>query len=257
MASYDVSDFTIEMNPDGDRVRLKVTSQIYPAGKDLGRWPLPQLDLEALRRLRQDEALPGDVAAVQQALATWLFDERLAAVLQAALAALAGNRRLRLVLSIAPPLWSALGELPFELLPWGNVPLLLHQRVASLVYVSPDAGSDAPLDSQTPLRILLVRSRPDDLDPVPEAAPLRDDWLALGRAGNSERPGVQVDLVSREPGALGPATWDVVRQRLKDTRYHLLVYLGHGEVTPSASGPTGALLFEAPPDSQEIGRAHV
>ncbi|MCW5853651.1 MAG: CHAT domain-containing protein [Anaerolineae bacterium] len=251
MASYDVSDFKIDMTPDGDRVRLRLTDRANPAGRDFAPRPLPQIAAEVLDRLRQDEATAEEVAVIQQALAEWLLGGGVDAFLQAALAALTENNRLRLVLNIHPQLWSALSELPFELLPWGNDPLLLHPKVASLVYQLPETGAAAPLDAPTPLRILLVRASPDDLGPVPKGAPLRDRWTALGQGGNGGGPRVQVDLVSRdEPGTLGAATWTTVRQRLKETRYHLLVYLGHGQVDLSTSSAAGALMLEAQPDTQ-------
>ena len=251
MESYDVRDFKIEMAPDGDSVRLRLTDRANPGGRDFAPRPLPQIAAEVLDRLRQDVATAQEVAGTQQALADWLFSGGVDAFLQAALAALPENQKLRLILIIHPQLWPSLGELPFELLPWGNDSLLLHPKVASLVYQLPETGAGSPVDTAAPLRILLVRANPDDLGPVPKAAPLRDRWAALGPGGNGGAARVQVDLVSRdEPGTLGAATWATVRQRLKEVRYHLLVYLGHGQVDLSTFPPAGALMLEAQPDAQ-------
>ncbi len=247
MASNAVSDFKIEMAPDGDRVRLRITDPDNPIGEDFAARPLPQLDAGVLDRLRQDDASAEEVAALQQALAGWLFDGGVGVLLRTTLNRLPGATRLRLVLGIHPQLWPALGELPFELLPWGNDALLLHSKVASLVYQLPESGADGPLDSHGPLRVLLVRSNPKDLGDVPDAAPIRDRWAALGQQGDGG--GVQVEWLSREEGALEAATWAAVRRRVKEGRPDLLVYLGHGEVDQSKSPPVAALQLEQPPDA--------
>ena len=59
---------------------------------------------------------------------------------------------------------------------------------------------------------------------------------------------VQVDVISSEAGIDRPATWQGLRDHLKLTDdYNVLVYLGHGELTPSSHGeqPIGQLYIES------------
>jgi hypothetical protein len=65
---------------------------------------------------------------------------------------------------------------------------------------------------------------------------------------------VSVDVISSEPAVGRPATWQAVWDHLERTSdYNVLVYLGHGELQPSAGGELiGQLLLES-----EDGQGHL
>jgi hypothetical protein len=97
------------------------------------------------------------------------------------------------------------------------------------------------------LRVLVVRSNPVDLsEAVPEAVPIVNDILKLAGSLGGETA-VQIDLLSNEETAIGPPTWDFLREQLRrqDRRpYHILVYLGHCSVKKIGTELVGNLQLE-------------
>src|SRR5207253_1739648 len=119
------------------------------------------------------------------------------------------------------------------------LPLVVTPQVEALVYLLPKA-TPSPQSMKLPhwpLRVLIVRSNPPDLGGVvPPAGPIRDAIVALGNdvalhlpPGQQVNP-VQVDVLSSEPGIAMPATWPAVAAQIAGHSYHILVYLGHGDL---------------------------
>ncbi len=257
-----VNDVVVRVSPaKNNSIHLAVTGPpplLPPAGLGFDRVSLVTLDSDEIAQLRR--GLPPAVLtqAISGRETQWVLGVDLQVALQLLLgAAVANGDSLRLVLHADPTLWPALADIPVELVEVPGGPLILRPQVSALVHLLEKTGPAQPslFAHDWPLRVLIVRSNPDDLGGrVPAAAPVRDriQALAAGLGANA----VQVDLLSSEQvtaGALplGPPTWDQVRQRLQHDRYDILVYLGHGDLVPAFDGlrPGGALLLELPADA--------
>jgi hypothetical protein len=98
-----------------------------------------------------------------------------------------------------------------------------------------------------PLKILIVRSGPTDLPTVPAVAPIAQAIRTLNPALTGVN-GVQVDILSTESAGpfAGPPTKDALREQLGKTSYHVLVFVGHGDMrdTPGTTIPVGQLQLE-------------
>ena len=236
----------IEFRQNGAQLDLDVRAPNLGAGKTYARQALT-LAPDELRQLRAgtlSDTMVNDLAA---RISAWLqtpdFDLPLVLGLQTPATDL-----WRLVFSVGKikdeKVRAELSDIPIELMTQqgDQTPFVLHNRIASLVHLLPKVGS--PPTTATagtwPLRILLVRSSPSDLPPVPEAAPIRDAILALrpDLAGANGGPRlVQVEILSSEPGAgvAGPPTKQQLKRQL-GLRYDILVYLGHGDVREAQAG---------------------
>lgn len=231
-----------------DHITLVVKGAGLPAiGKQLTR-ALPSLDEQQLENFRRGSIDDAKLKELSDTVTDWLFGADLRALLAAALPANAGG--LRLVVEVPDELRSILCQLPFELV-WHDTPdrpLILRNDVQSLVYVlakAPQSGAMAPAQNW-PFKVLLVRAFPPDLDEVPEVAPLVAKIRAAGAQYGAGM--VQVDVLSREPAIGSPATWRAFKERLQEAKdYNMLVFLGHGELVPSATGaePIGQLFLES------------
>ena len=243
------SDFVVEISPDiNNQYRLVVRAQDLPeAGTTLvPRQQVPLLPAE-LNLLRRGDATAGLSNKLANEMSAWLLGADLSAYL---MAALGKNGKLRLVFSVDERLLPMLADVPVEMLMVGGGPLALRPQVDAIVHLLPKVGiaqASASMHSW-PLRVLIVRSNPADLGgAVPPAAPIRDEIVNFA-AQNLGAHLVEVDLLSREPGAVRPATWDVFRDQLRQSQYDILVYLGHGDLNETFEGlpPVGVLQFETP-----------
>jgi hypothetical protein len=138
--------------------------------------------------------------------------------------------------------------------PKGDVlPLSLQRCVSSIVHELGKVGR--PLRSAPttwPFKILIVRAGPKDLAPVPPAAPIAKK-IRAHRQDLADAEQIQVHVLSTEPDGTfeGPPTREGLRSQLSRAdllgeQYHLLVFLGHGDVqeVPGRPIPTGQLQLE-------------
>jgi hypothetical protein len=245
-------DFLVKLAPDmGNQVRVEINAPLaaIPAAGQTFLRPLLALDPNEVKQMRQGAPPPVLVQQISDKLRQWLIDGDLNILLSTALGQSAESWRL--IFNADPRLLGALADIPLELLEHNAAPLALNPRVSALVHLLPKAPlATQPTANDWPLRILLVRSNPQDLGgAVPPGAPLCDYVLGLRPHGvTAAQSGklVEIDLLSREPGAAGLPTWEAMREQLLRKSYHLLVYLGHGDLIETFGGlePLGALLME-------------
>jgi hypothetical protein len=261
------TDFRIDVSLNGDKYRFVVFGNgIPPAGLPIDRDPpaLTQQLLDTLDLLRRGEGQGPQVSEVTATISTWFLGADLNARMDSALNAMV-NDKMRLVFNILDTavLTSGsngltLSDLPLELVELNGAggALVLNHRVSSFVHLLPKIGNPpaAPVPLRWPLRVLLVRSSPVDLEDVPLAVPIRDQILALGQnliGGPAVAPvnnPVQVDLISREAGVDRLATWETVSDQIANGSYHILIYLGHGDVADTYTDvwQGGTLQLESP-----------
>lgn len=244
-------DFVVQIGP-GWEGQLAVRVVASPAGEGGAPFQLPWTGMEWLRLragLRRaarhlafndaDEAAqipaPREVGA---ALFQALFAGQVGQLLASSLG-MVGDRglrlRLRFQLDLEDPRLPLLHSLPWELLyqPDTRDFLALSRRtpvVRSLEIPRPAA----PLALPSPLRILVVPGFADSLDLEEEQRQIRNAWKDL--------PGVEVVC-------LKAAETTALRQALLGAPFHILHFLGHGELDP-ATGQ--GVLFLAGPDGGPV-----
>ncbi len=139
--------------------------------------------------------------------------------------------RLRLRFDTEDPECRQLQELPWELLYCRETRLFLAlSRSFSVVRFLEAPLPHAPLSTQPPLKALLLAASPRDL---PRLDLKREQRLI--RQACSETKDLDIDTLDG-PDALG------FRRRLLRNSYHILHYMGHGELDELTE--TGQLLFE-------------
>jgi len=238
-------DLAVDIVLDGPNgIKLKLSE---PVKRAVTR-QMPVLDADQMNALRRGDSLEANVAPLVEAVSAWFLGKDLVKPVQQALN---GKNDLRVVVRVERQLLSALSDLPVELLsvPGKALPLALNQRVTSLVRVLPVVGTTPPLDEHDwPLRVLIVRSNPPDLGGgVPPATPIVERILGEAKAAGLPDGSVQVDVLTSEADGAAAVTWDAFRDALKQRRYDICVYLGHGDLEPAVPGapPVGRLQFES------------
>jgi hypothetical protein len=166
----------------------------------------------------------------------------------------AGDQTKRIVFNVShvrdERLKYELADFPIEMAtPQGDaVPLSLHHRVSSIVHQLPKVGNPrVSAATGWPLKILIVRSGPTDLPAVPPVAAIANAIRTVN-AGLATANCVQADVLSTEGAGPfnGPPTKERLRELLGSTAYHILVFLGHGDIreTPGTAVPVGQLQLE-------------
>ena len=239
-------DIAIDIASDGD-VGLTLTLSDGAGASEVLARPLIIVDSARLEKLRLGQAVEADTAPVADAISDWLLGTDLRARF---VTFLAGQDNIRVVLRADRELLARLSDVPLELvsLPKMVLPLILNPKVTSFVRVAPTLGASPPGDpTGWPFRVLIVRSNPEDLGgAVPEAAPVRDAIDAIANGMGLSNDSVRVDVLTSEQGG-ELVTWKAFRDQLRMGPYHVLVYLGHGQVTKVDDGPSvGYLQFEEP-----------
>lgn len=216
-----------EMRPNGATIEITLSGDgVAPPAAPFSRNP-PPVQAADLEVFRTGDANPADIAKLETAISDWLLGHDLRPLLQNWI----GQQKLRFVFTFDSRLQDNLNDLPLELARVSAAadPILINANVAGFVYRV--ANTAAPISASTrdwPMRILLVRSNPADLGgQVPPGAPIRDRILQLAQKFGPNN--VQVDLLSSEPGALLPPTWDNFKRTAR-SEYDLLIYLGHGDL---------------------------
>jgi hypothetical protein len=218
-----------------------------------------------IKQLRSGEPTLALVDQLTIQVSEWLLSNDLNVDLENAVNNAQGER-IRVVLNIDRDILPKLSDVPVELIELKNtgLPLVLSPKVESMVHLLPGVGGQGNIadPSTWPLRVLIVRSNPPDLGrAVPRALPIRKALLEtgkrvvrhLGPGLSPEENPVLVDLLSDEPGVKKPATWQGLRNQLASANYHILIYLGHGDVLQTHEGvqPGGVLQMES-----EDGKGH-
>lgn len=240
-------EYRLEINPNGNNaVQVVLKGHGQPAAGGKFQRQLPALDRMQLESFRLGEVKPSDVEALSESVSAWLLGNDLRQTMKMLMTA---PDPLRLVFTIDSSLQTQFIDVPIELLRVdpGSEHLVVHTHVTGLLHLLPNVGGSAGSAATLgwPVRILLVRSNPGDLGGrVPPAAPIRDAILASGEAEFGQGM-VKVDLLSREAGALAAPTWEEFMTRVK-SEYHILVYLGHGDVQQLHEDlpPLSSLQFE-------------
>jgi hypothetical protein len=203
--------------------------------------------------LSKDEAksLVEDVSAK---ISQWFLGEDLKLFFPVIIRGLSGDDHIRLIFSPHASLRTIdydLCGLPLEMIR-PNIdsdPYVLSPQVSSITHLLEKPLSSSPSLSSLayPLRVLIVRSNPPGLGlAVPEAGPIREEILALGKQISPEA--VEVDVLSSEPSINRPATWSAFTEQLDKTQnepYDILIYLGHGSLMQDGPRQVGALQLEA------------
>jgi hypothetical protein len=224
--------------------------------------------------LRRDPEAEDFINEIGARVSNWLLGKDLNPVLNVTLRNLS-NERLRLIFSVDPRLRSNFDftAVPIELLRplLGQPdPYAVNEKVASILHLLDKIGTTQNSSNtlQWPLRVLIVRSNPEDLGgAVPRAVPFANNILKLCEERGAVGPmSVNIDVMTKERKETVPdgevvepprpelniiegATWDVFRQRLSDSNkdpYDILIYLGHGSLNTEGAVPEGCLQFESP-----------
>lgn len=140
------------------------------------------------------------------------------------------GKGLRLRLRIDPP---ELGNLPWEYCYDSTFDFLAQDRLTPMVRYPPEPLEAGDLETDYPVKILLVMANPEDpdlakLDLDKEVAIVQDALEPLKALGYAE-----IDVLER-------ATVPEMRRALRDGGYHVLHFLGHGIV----KNDEGALALE-------------
>jgi hypothetical protein len=239
-------DRIIEIRPDGAGAVLVLRGK-WAGAEDLPRPELLAIASDKLARLRSGEAPQALASEIANSVSDWFLSTDLEIHLRYALG---DSSPFRVVLQpVEERLAASLVDVPFELLEMApSDPLALKPAVRAIVHQLQKIGRPRPSPSARdwPLRVLVVRSNPNDLGgEVPPAAPIRQSILDIANAEYG--PGsVDVRTISNEPGVGVPATWDGFRAEIALVPYDILVFLGHGDVAPGFEElpGTGLLKFE-------------
>ena len=221
---------TFEIRPNGP-TSVDITLTGYGAAGQIFTRTLPVFTPAQIDTFRTGDSKPKDLQDLQKIVSDWLLGADITPLIPTWLAQLNGER-LRLVFWVDSRVQNTLNDLPFELVRTNPAddPVVMNPQIENFVYhLSKAATPASTATADWPMCILIVRANPGDLGgAVPLAMPIRDRILQLGNTHFA--PGmVQVDLLSSEPGALGPPTWDKFRDTAR-SEYDVLVYLGHGDL---------------------------
>jgi hypothetical protein len=259
-------DFRISLVPGTKEGELQVVlySQGYPeAGNpietartmftgqvEVGPPPPEIVDISVLGELRGSDGRAKVESAIKL-VSQWVLGNDVRLALETLIANLPDDTKVRIIFSSDKRLRSIfdLTNVPVELMsPKGvDTPFAINPKVASILHLLDDvgAGRTPPGALDWPLRVLIVRSNPQDLGlAVPEAIPVAKKILGLGETKGSGA--VVVDVISSEPAVGKPATWENFRKQLTKNLdpYDIVIYLGHGSLKEEGGETIGCLQFE-------------
>jgi hypothetical protein len=246
-----IDECRIDVRNQGPQIELEVSAKLFAHPQVYVR---PTLDVTAdeFDQLRAGNATRLLVDNVTARISKWLQDPDFDLPTVLGLGA-AEECRSRIVFNVSSirddKLRYELADFPIEMAtPKGDAqPLSLHRRVSSIVHQLAKVGRPpASAAMGWPFKVLITRAGPTDLAPVPAAAPIVKEVRGL-RPDLTAAEQIQIDVLSTEPGGpfVGPPTREALRKQLSQG-YHLLVFLGHGNVQeiPGMPIPTGQLQLE-------------
>lgn len=248
-------DVGLELVPDGNG-GITLTFTDGGANTVLTR-AMPAFDNGLLDALRRGDPTQNDVSTLISEVSLWVLGQDLGGPIKAVLDA---QKPVRVVVRLDPGLPPLL-DLPLELttFPLAVRPLVLQPDVRAFVYV-PAAVPPIPTApvGAWPLRVLLVRSNPEDLGgAVPPIAPVRRAILDAATDAGVQDGAVQVELVSSEEQGSEPVTFARFREAIGSQSFDVLVYLGHGAVAQVATAPVGQLQFELPGGHEAVDAGRI
>lgn len=244
-----MSDVVLLLRRDDADDQLHVTVSVDGTEVTSAPLPPPSISDADLDEMRNGEPAVDVANRVIAQLSTWLLQTNVRRELDQAL----GRGPFRLAISLHKKLLDddQLVEQPYELLSMPvDEPLALKGRVQSIVHFLPKAAGAAVAAASTwPLRVLIVRSNPRDLEqlagPVPKVADLRARIQTLGDQRFGPRA-VRVTALTSEVAGAAPVTWKATRAQMEAELPDLLIYVGHADLGVGLDGPkTGRLQFEA------------
>ncbi len=243
----------------GDNIRVRVRAAPTNSDERVNRGPPPlaQADFDMLRR---GNPAPSELNRVTADLSQWFFGNDLPFKFILGLND-PEDRAWRLVFEVDqqmdPNLKGTLDELPLELLTLQNVneALLFNNRVRSVVHKLAKQGHPPNEAANTwPMRVLIVRSSPHGMGPVPPAIPIRDAILAA-RPDLRDRGLLHFDVLSHEPNADGPPSKAQLQRHL-EMRPDVMVFLGHGNLDAvDPTRPQHQLVLEKGPGEPDARQA--
>jgi hypothetical protein len=241
----------------GDRLEVVYFHQDTYRGREpevfIARVPVDaaeraQFDLD-LHEYRNGGLEAAGLRRLADRLSRWLLRGELGVWAQAIPGA-AGVPLPRLIFDVEDSARGDLEPIPLELVCDRDGNPLADGNVSLVRFVNlqrrPPSGTPPP--PRKPFRLLLVRANPTDRPPVPPVLGLAQQVRSLDPSD-----GLLLDVLTTEeptgqaPDVKGPPTWEVFLEQLRRTPYHLLVFLGHGDVqTRQTQGrlPGGQLVFE-------------
>ncbi|MGA7730134.1 MAG: hypothetical protein WCD37_02555 [Chloroflexia bacterium] len=196
--------------------------------------PKPNLDQQALRKLRLGQAADADLVEIQNGLRTWVGRDFLREMQTEYDQAVQAHEDFRVMFFVDDDAIKQVGsDVPFELL---NL-----EPNANALSLQPDViVCQLPLQTRTftplvgisdPLRVLIVRSSPQALGKVPAAAGLK---TFIEDPNVSHGFNVEVNLLTSEPGvgagAVETPTYANLQAQLQAQHYDIVIYLGHGSL---------------------------
>ncbi|APR80033.1 Hypothetical protein A7982_05380 [Minicystis rosea] len=245
----DIPELVLSIDPGpGTSLRVSIQANGFAPITDEVVRDRPSFTPDDLAHLRSGSVSITAAEQLAHQVTSWLLDTDLRGHLGTAFNA--AREPFRIVIQEHHTLLDSLAEVPFELIEFNDMPVVLRKTVRALVHTQRSRSlpvKEAP--TRWPLHILLVRSNPPDLGGlVPPIMPIRDRIMAHARARDLG-DAVKVTVLSSEPGGSGPATHDALLTLLRDhpREFSVLVYLGHGDL--QALGPdelqqSGVLQFE-------------
>jgi len=246
----------IDVRSQGTGLELEVfNSALVPNPRTCPR-ERPNLTQDELDKLRAGNASPSLVDDITARVSQWLQLPDLQDLPTILGFAAADDKPRRIIFNVSnvrdERLRYELADFPIEMATaQGDVlPLSLHARVGSIVHQLPKVGTPrVSAATGWPLKVLVVRSGPANLPAVPPVAAIAQTIRTLNPALTGAN-GVQVDVLSTEVGGpfAGPPTKEAMREQLGKASYHVLVFLGHGDLRDTAGStiPVGQLQLETP-----------
>ena len=236
----------IAIAPNGENgLRFVLNAEILKtpqAGRVFSRSPRKTaVTDDELRQLQYGDAPSPFVDDVRVRLSKWFLAQDLEALVGTALDFAQGGEPITLVFSVDEALAADLGDTPFELIGLSGNPegLVLNTRIASFIHLLPKVEAPINKTRSWPLRVLIVRSNPKDLGgAIPPADPMRQALRRIMAEDPVLNPElVKIDILSREdgPDLAGLPTVAQLENQLDRKEYDILVYIGHGDVSSSAS----------------------
>jgi hypothetical protein len=192
--------------------------------------PMLKLDQAKLEELERGAPSLETVQEIAGQITAWFEKDDNDAFRQDVLNALESEEQVRFIFRFADALAPDFRFAPLELCHLQKSPLLTYEKVRSIVHRIPFMPTlPGTIAQNYPFRVLIVRSNPSKLGgAVPAADSIRNSILAAG--AKLGKGAVEVDLLSRdEPASAGLPTFENFKQQVLGCRYHLLVFLGHGE----------------------------
>jgi CHAT domain-containing protein len=195
-----------------------------------------KLEPKEMAELESGEPRVETVAKVVLQISQWFAREENDTFRLKVREALSYDGPVRFIFRLHEELAQQFRTIPLELCNFEDQPLAFKPNVRSIIHLLPyQPNAPSSIAQAYPFRVLVVRANPRASGgAVPRAAELRQSILQIG---TELAPGaVEVDLLSRdEEGAIALPTFENFRQCVLGKKYHVMLFLGHGELRSEGS----------------------